>query len=117
MKQKMAMKIKKPAADELKKFDQLPIAKAKIEEPKDAVSEFLERATKQEAQERAVEAQKNKDPVTTNLIQAAHKDISDVDESIESNPLTELYLQKHPKLLEAAHETDWSSVANGDDQS
>ena len=89
----MAEKIKKPAADELKKFDKLPVAKAKIEEPKDAVSEFLERANKQEASERAEEARKNKEEqASTNLIQAAHKDTSEVEESIESNPLTELYL-------------------------
>jgi hypothetical protein len=42
MKQKMANIIKKPASDELKKFDSLPVAKAKIEEPKDAVSQFLD---------------------------------------------------------------------------
>ena len=61
MKQRMAEKIKKPAADELKKFDQLKVSKPKIEEPKDAVSEFLERATNQEAKEREEEAKKNKE--------------------------------------------------------
>lgn len=43
MKEKMAEKIKKPASDELKKFDQLPVAKPKVEEPKDAVTDFLEK--------------------------------------------------------------------------
>lgn len=94
----MAEAIKKPASDELQKFDKLPVAKPKIESPKDAVSEFLERASTQEASEREAESRKNADPV----VQAAHKEVSMVDEGIESNPLTELYLKQHPNLLNDA---------------
>ena len=114
MKQKMAEKIKKPASDELMKFDQLPVAKPKIEEPKDAVSDFLEKARTQEAKEREEQAKKDQEgtPVAT-LVQAAHKEV-EADPSLESNPLTEMYLKKHPQLLDQAKETDWSSIARGD---
>ena len=114
MKEKMAEKIKKPASDELKKFDQLPVAKPK-EEPKDAITDFLDKARTQEAKEREDEAKKNKDPTASSLIQAAHKDITQ-DESIESNPLTEMYVKKHPEVLSQATETDWGSLARGEDQ-
>ena len=110
MKQKMATIIKKPASDELKKFDSLPVAKAKIEEPKDAVSQFLDQARTQEAKEREEEAKKNQETAPANLVQAAHKEIES-DESLESNPLTELYLKKHPQLLEQSKQTDWTSIA------
>ena len=114
MKQKMAEKIKKPATEELKKFDSLPVAKPKIEEPKDAVSEFLEKARTQEIKEREEEAKKNQDGTpTAALVQAAHKEV-EADQSLESNPLTEMYLKKHPQLLDQAKETDWSSIARGD---
>lgn len=114
MKQKMAEKIKKPATEELKKFDSLPVAKPKIEEPKDAVSEFLENARTQEIKEREEEAKKNQDGTpTAALVQAAHKEV-EADQSLESNPLTEMYLKKHPQLLDQAKETDWSSIARGD---
>jgi hypothetical protein len=88
----------------------LPVSKP-VEAPKDVVTDFLERATSQEKQEREEEAKKNKDPV----VEAAHKQISLAEEPIESNPLMELYMKQHPKLLEQAKETDWSSVAKGED--
>ena len=114
MKQKLTEKINKPSSEALKKFDQLPVSKPKILKSQDAVSEFLDKASQQEASERVEEAKKaaESDPV----VNAAHKDTSYEDDGVESNPLTELYLKKHPNLLSDARKTDWNSIANGDDQ-
>lgn len=100
MKNKLASKIKGTSSEELKKFDQLPVAKPKILEPKDAVTEFLEKASTQEAEEREEEAKKKAEQ--NPIVLAAHKDVVMVDEGLDSNPLTELYLKQHPTLLSDA---------------
>ena len=71
MKKAMAEKIKQPASgsEELKKFDALPVKKPS-EEPKDVVSDFLEKATRADAEVREQETKRKQDPV----VLAAHKD-------------------------------------------
>jgi capsule polysaccharide export protein KpsC/LpsZ len=48
------------------------------------------------------------------VVEAAHKDSGVADDSIEANPLTELYLKRHPSLLDDAKKTDWESIARGE---
>jgi capsule polysaccharide export protein KpsC/LpsZ len=60
----------------------------------------LERASKQESGERAEEARKAAE--SNPAVNAAHKELIMEDDAIESNPLTELYLKKHPNLLAEA---------------